>query len=42
MMKIVIMALLCLVLTACSDNAAMEQCMSKGYSFDTCHYTLMR
>ena len=42
MMKIVMMTLFCLLLGACSDNAAMEQCMKKGYSFDTCHYTLMR
>ena len=42
MMKIVMMTLFCLVLGACSDNAAMEQCMKKGYSFDTCHYTLIR
>lgn len=42
MMKIVMMTLFCLLLAACSDDAAMKQCMSKGYSFDTCHYTLMR
>lgn len=41
-MKLMMMALLCLVLVACSDNAAIEQCMAKGYTFDTCHYTLMR